>query len=201
VVLPNYVQTRVFTPDPPLKREYDIVFVGRIAPQKNVAALLEVVRKLRVRALIIGEGELKSDLRRRYADVAELVDWVPNVPHRELPGWIQKARIFVLPSLYEGHPKALIEAMSCAMPVLGAAAPGIRELLADRRTGLLRGTDAESLAEAVRELLTDRDLRLALGAAAREFVIANYSLRATVDKELILYRQLLARRGNPPSGI
>ena len=70
---------------------------------------------------------------------------------------LTKSTIFVLPSFYEGHPKALLEAMSCGAPVLGADSPGIRELIRHGNTGYLCGTDLRSIRVALEELLSSPD--------------------------------------------
>jgi len=190
VVIPNYVDTDLFKPDAAARKRYDLIFIGRLEPQKNVAALLEAVRELRIRLAVVGEGSLAESLRARFGDCGGRVDWLGTMPHQELPGLLQSSKMFILPSHYEGHPKTLIEAMACGLPVIGADAPGIRDVVRHGETGWLCGTDPESIKQAVARLLDDAALRERLSRCAREFAGREYALDALVERELELYRSL-----------
>jgi glycosyltransferase involved in cell wall biosynthesis len=111
------------------------------------------------------------------------------VPNSELPGYLNRAGLFILPSFYEGHPKALIEAMACGLPVIGADSPGIRELIRHGETGYLCGTEPESIREAIQDLLDSPTLSAQMGHHARQFVIENYSLDRIAELELALLKE------------
>jgi glycosyltransferase involved in cell wall biosynthesis len=186
-VVPNYVDTDLLRPQDKRREAGDrpnVLFLGRLESQKNVRALIEALAGSKVRLTIVGEGSQRTELA--AAAVASGVDVVfaGNVPHRDLPGFFAAADLFVLPSLFEGHPKALLEAMSCGLPVVGADVPGIREVIDDGQNGLLCGTDAPSIRAAMDRLLADRVLAASLGAAARAYIVANDSLDLTVEREL-----------------
>ena len=102
--------------------------------------------------------------------------------------------MFVLPSLYEGQPKTLIEAMAMGMPVLGTDVPGIREVISHGDNGWLCLSDVASLNEAVKNLITDSEKRKKLGEGARRTVEMNYSLDKIVDMEINLIRDLLKHK-------
>ena len=197
-VVPNFVLTDQFTPKADSTAKYDLAFVGRLAPQKNVAALLEAVAQTRATLLIIGEGELKDELQSRYGDLDGRVRWSGRVPNPAIPSLLASAKIFVLPSLFEGHPKTLVEAMSCGRPVLGTDVPGIREAIHHGRTGWLCGTDAPSLQKGIKTLLADPELCATLGSNAREHAVANYSLRSTAEREKAVYEEILAENKLSP---
>ena len=108
----------------------------------------------------------------------------------ELPAIYAECDIFVLPSLYEGHPKALLEAMSCGMAVVGAEVPGIAEVIEDGETGALCGTDATSIRATLSGLARDSDRRARLGAGARRYIERTLSLDLTVDRELALLERV-----------
>ena len=118
------------------------------------------------------------------------LEWKGNLPNIELSGFMNRSRIFVLPSHYEGHPKTLIEAMSCGMSVIGADSPGIREIILHGENGLLCGKDPESIAQAIKQLLDDPELGQGLGDNARQFVLQNYALEDIVKKELEIIKEV-----------
>ncbi len=121
------------------------------------------------RLAIVGDGRLKDSLRVRAErlGVAGRVDWhgVVTDPH----AFYHAANFFVLPSRVEGTPNALLEAMSCGLPVIVSdGAPGPLELVEDGVTGLVVPVnDAAALAAALRRLASDGELRSRLGEAAR----------------------------------
>lgn len=190
-VIPNYVDTERFRPEPGRSPQCDLIFVGRLAPQKNLDGLLEAVRPLGVTLTLIGNGPLRDVLRSRFGDLGGRLRWHDAVAHLQLPSLLNRARAFVLPSHYEGHPKALIEAMACGLPVIGADSPGIREMIEHGRTGWLCGTDAASIRQAVETVLADQDLRQQLGAGARTFAAGQFSLDRIVEMEWALLNEVV----------
>lgn len=191
-VVPNYVDTDLFQPTTGFQTyKYDLLFVGRIAPEKNLTGLIEAVAMLDgVTLALVGEGPLQPELASRSTHFAERVHWLGRVLNRDLPSLIHRSRVFVLPSLYEGHPKVLIEAMACGAAVLGTDVPGIRDLIRNGETGLVCGTDPVSLRSAIRRLLADAPLRHQLGSAARQYALKTFSLDRIVQQELAIIRQV-----------
>lgn len=189
-VVPNYVDTDLFAPRPNTPQEYDVIFVGRLAPQKNIAVLLAALERTRVRALIIGDGPLAPDVARAAGASGGRITWLAAMANGELPGAIARAGLFVLPSLWEGHPKTLIEAMACGAAVIGADSPGIRDVIACGQTGRLCPPDAEGLALAIEALRHDAAQRAALGRAARQSILDTCSLDRVVERERTLLERL-----------
>jgi glycosyltransferase involved in cell wall biosynthesis len=124
------------------------------------------------------------------------VTWHRRVSHGDLATHYRNASVFVLPSLYEGHPKTLLEAMSCGCAVLAADSPGIREVIRHGETGWLCGVDAMSIRAALAHLMSDAGLRMRLGQNARAFAVANFALDKIVDMELGVYAATLAAEVN-----
>ena len=185
-VIPNYVDTELMRPLPAGRRDVDLVFVGRMALQKNIEVLLDVMGSLGLTGILIGDGPLRELVRQRCGESGSRLQWFSRIPHNQLPELLARGRLFILPSHYEGHPKALIEAMACGMPVIGADSPGIREVLDHGQTGWLCGTDAGSIRDAVRHLLENPDLCQRLGENARKRAVQKYSLDRIVSAELEL---------------
>lgn len=132
---------------------------GRLHPQKNQAALLDVLAQLkhkrRARLLIIGDGELRGELVERAARLG-LSTWAAWRDQALTPGhdlyllgaqtnpfrWLARADLFVLPSAWEGFPLALCEAIICGLPVVSTDCPtGPREILAPESDGLVPWTN------------------------------------------------------------
>jgi len=185
-VIPNYVDTDRFAPDPNAVPEFDVITIGRLSPEKNVLTLIEALQSTGLRGLIIGNGALAPDVERAVAASAGRLTWLPQVSHYDLPGYLTRARVFVLPSLYEGHPKTLIEAMACGMAVIGTDVAGIRDVLRHQATGWLCGTEVAEMRQAIETLCAQPLLRKALGEAARRFAVEQYSLDRIVEMELAL---------------
>ena len=120
------------------------------------------------------------------------VTFKANVPNAELPGLLNQARAFILPSLCEGHPKALIEAMSCALACIGTNVVGIRDNIQHLKTGYLCQTESESLADAIAEVLTNRELRGKMGVNARNHVKQNFDIERILELELNAIQEVLA---------
>jgi glycosyltransferase involved in cell wall biosynthesis len=198
-VIPNYVDTDVFRPFGNERDAETLLFVGRIAPEKNLESLLEAIGSLQVKLVLIGEGKLRPELQRLFHGPDGKVTWEGNVPNSELPAYLNGVRAFVLPSLYEGHPKALLEAMSCGTPVIGADSPGIRELIHHRRTGLLCGVDSNGIRGAITELLGSSALCQELGWNARRYVLDNFSLEHIVEIESAMLEEAIVKHEHRPT--
>jgi glycosyltransferase involved in cell wall biosynthesis len=163
-----------------------ILFVGRLSPEKNLPLLVRAASHLsrRVTVRIIGSGPEKDTIVEEAGTCNVRVDFGGVVEHYALPDEFRRATIFVLPSSGEGHPKVLIEAMSCGCACIGTDVRGIRDLLVDRETGVLVPLDEARLAAAFDELLADPALRQRLGTNARAYVLQHYDIAATLATEI-----------------
>lgn len=197
-VVPNYVDIELFKP--PVNRHSvpgRLCFVGRLASEKNLPVLLRAASQIPGASLIIiGEGSQRAELG-SLAKKQHITAVFPGImPNSELPEIITSAEVFILPSLFEGHPKALIEAMACGLPVIGTDVPGIRELLVHRQTGLLCLPEIDSLREAIQSLLGNQALQKQLGENARRFVVDHYSLPRVLEHEIAGIESTLERYGH-----
>lgn len=191
-VIPNYVDTALFCPQA-IEPDVDLLFVGRIEKQKNLAVLLEAIQDSKITLRLIGEGSLRDELMRRYGTLDGRVQWLTRVSHAELPLIMNRARVFILPSLWEGHPKTLIEAMACARPVIGTQVEGIRELITNNENGVLCEPAVENVRQAIETVLNDSDLRQRIGQNARDYALAHFSLERIVQQELAVLRAAVKR--------
>ncbi|MBF0355169.1 MAG: glycosyltransferase family 4 protein [Alphaproteobacteria bacterium] len=190
-IVPNYVDTDMFAPNAAVLPEYDVLFVGRLTEQKNIPSLLKALSTTRAKALLIGNGPQAELVKSAVSESQGRIDWLPTVPNGDLPALMARSRLFVLPSLWEGHPKTLLEAMACGMAVIGAKSPGIQSEIEHGRTGWLCPPEPLAMAEAITHLLESGDLRNALGSQARLRILSDCSLDRVVELELDIYQQLL----------
>lgn len=191
-VIPNYVDTAAFRPMPEIAREPGrITFVGRLDDQKNVMTLIEAVENLPdVTLALIGDGPLRNQLQAAASQRGVSATFLGTRPHAELPTLLNRSAAFVLPSHYEGNPKALVEAMACGVPVIGTRVPGIREILVHCETGYLCGTSAGEIRAALQAVLGDATLRDRMSTGAVAYARATCSVRAAVQRELTLLQSL-----------
>jgi len=199
-LIPNGVDAALFAP---VAREAagrrSILYVGRLSPEKNLGALVEAAAKLAgrfdVALRFIGDGPMRAPLQAHAESVGVAAEFTPVVEHRRLPGIVAHADAFVLPSFTEGHPKVLLEAMSCGVPCVASDVGGNRAILADGVTGLLFDLhDAGALADALARVLGDSVLAARLGARARAEVRERYDLRRLVAREIDLLRRVATGR-------
>jgi glycosyltransferase involved in cell wall biosynthesis len=195
-VIPNYVDTDIFLPpvEIPISKRPRLCFVGRMVNEKNLSALIMAVANLDVELELIGEGPLRGSLESQSA-ANPRISFSGSVAHGQLPERLRSSTIFVLPSFYEGHPKALLEAMSCALPIIATDVSGNREVIEHGKTGWLCGTDADAIRVAIETLLADAPLRSRLGENARSFVLEHCALQRVVDLELACLQELMPTRG------
>ncbi len=154
--------------------------VGRLEPVKNHEATLEAMGMvvgsgLACRLLVIGDGTLRANLERR-AQTLGLTDKVHFLGFRaDVEHLLALADVFLMPSLKEGLPLALLEAMACGVVPVAARVGGIPEVIEDGLGGILIAPgDINELAQAMLKLGRDKALRAAMAARSRETVISKH---------------------------
>ena len=190
-VVPNYIDIHHFRSQPIEKVSGRIIFVGRLEPQKNILAFVESLKGLNVNLVMAGAGSMKREIINTANMDGISIEFLGNVPQSALPIELAKSEIYVLPSLYEGNPKTLLEAMACGVACVGSNAKGISNVIHDGETGLLADPTPAGLREKIKLLLENKDQRDRLGANARQQIVREQSLEAIIEKELKIYEQLL----------
>lgn len=174
-----------------------VLAAGRHSEQKNFEALIAAAGRLRdqgvtYRFVIAGDGELRG---RHHAmvsmqDLGDRVFLPGNLS--DLPSVMQAADVFVLPSLWEGLPLVLLEAMAAGTPVVGSAIDGISEVVTDDETGLLTPPDDPDALAAALLRLRNRRLRTRLREGGLQLVRDHYSFARVDDQISALYRGIVA---------
>jgi glycosyltransferase involved in cell wall biosynthesis len=182
-VVPNFVDVSRFAPRGGERAVSRVVFVGRLAEQKNLGALLEALAGTGLGLDLYGDGPLRGTLEAAAARLGVPAAFHGRVSNAELPEVLNRHAVFALPSFYEGFPKALLEAMACGLAVVAADAPGNRELVEHGRTGLLSAPTPQALRAALLSLRDDAALRARLGDAAAEEARRRYSLESVTRLE------------------
>jgi glycosyltransferase involved in cell wall biosynthesis len=158
------------TPSSP--RRPVVLAVGRLAPQKGFGTLLQAAARWRgIRPepvlVIAGAGPLGAELKRQAAALGLAVEFPGQ--RRDVPALLAAADVFVLPSMWEGQPLILQEALRAGVPIVATRVGGVPALTGEDAALLVPPADPEPLAAAVRSVLTDPALaaRLRKAAAAR----------------------------------
>ena len=116
-------------------------------------------------------------------------------PTHHVEQYFRAADVFVLPSIREAQPLALLEAMACGLPAIATRLPGATDVLIEDGTNgrLVLPDDEAALARTLRDVLTDRRTACLMGARARETVLSHYDIRSTAEQWLSAYHMVIRR--------
>jgi glycosyltransferase involved in cell wall biosynthesis len=173
-----------------------ILNVGRLDPQKNHPLMFEGLKRAAAAIpngylLLAGAGPLEAKLKRDASEmgIGERVRFLGR--REDVADLLGTADVFLFPSLFEGLPVALIEAMYKGLPVITSRSEVLSEVVDDGRTGLLVDPNsAHELENALVKLYSDPGLREKLGAAAHEEAITRFSVADTTAKWESLYKSI-----------
>ena len=164
-----------------------ILAIGRLVPEKGYGILLEALRLLLdegvpARVVIVGPGPKGDDLRElaRKLGLEDRVELTGAVGYDEIRDYYERAAIVCSPSLAEGIPFVLMEALAMEIPVVASRIMGVPELVEDGISGLLVPPgEPRALADALRELLGDPERRAAMGRAGRARIVTDFDARGS----------------------
>lgn len=151
---------------------FRFVHIGRMLPVKNQSLIIRAISALKeqgveLRVDFVGAGE-KEDA---YKDLANTLGLADSITFHGLQAnvhpFLHNADAFLLPSVYEGMPITLIEAMGAGLPIIAANVGGIPDMIEDEVSGLLIEPELDALTAAMKRLVEDRELRSNLGQQAR----------------------------------
>lgn len=205
LVLPAmYIDFEVFHPMLEEPKQYDVLFIGRLAPNKGVLTIVDAVSRVKqthpeVRLCILGEGPLDAAVKKRIESLAlqDNVTIISHLPSAEAVARLHnQSKILVCASTAEGGPRVTVEAMACGTPVITTPVGMMCELIQDGVNGLLFHWDPNELAQKIRSLLDDESLRQRLGEAGRASV-QEYRADRVIEQYARGYQQLLERLTEP----
>lgn len=179
------------------ERGIKLLFVGRLEKQKNLETLIKAIAKLNreLNLQFVGDGSQKQNLQNLAEKLKVRLVIKSPVENRLLPDVYLQANIFVLPSLIEGHPKALLEAMSCGLACLASDIPGADEIIVDGKNGLLVEPTVDGLTGGLKRLIGNPDLRYRLEAEARKTIVDRFDKSRLMREEILLLRTIASTEG------
>jgi len=180
-----------------------LVWAGRIDPIKNLEVFVDVVHALHamreVRGVILGDGpdmpRLKHYVRQKHlGGVVHLPGWADAAA---LAGWLKAADVLVFPSLTEGAPNVVLEAMAARCPVVASRIPAHEWLIGDNCRGLLcAAADVAAFRHAVERLVADARLRKRVTAAGRGYVVERHGQEQVGREWVSHYRRVVETADN-----
>jgi len=155
----------------------EVLYLGRLSPEKNIDTLVEAVGDLNL--VVAGDGPLRSLVPHALGAVS----------HEEAGRLLERAAVLVAPCEREGFGLAAAEAMAYGRPVVAAAGGGLLELVDDQTGILVEPRNAPAMRAAVETLLADPELRTRLGAAGRARARERFGWETVIDKTLAVYQR------------
>ena len=198
-VIHNGVDITLFAPkiSENLKNRNQIVWVGRHVPGKGVEYLIEAFSQVQKKIpgahlVLIGDGSEKTTIEEKIRKMhsqssVTLIDYLDNTA---LPKIYNQSNVFVLPSLMEGVPRTLLEAMACGLPVITTNLPHLLDIV-DGAGLVVPSKDPTLLSDAILTILEDAFLAEKIGQKGRSKIEHGYSWEDTVKKTLALYETVL----------
>ncbi len=207
VRIPNFLDFNAFSPvSPEMKARIRakagmgsaivVVFTGRLIKCKGVEVLLKAwtdvaERYSDARLLIVGDGNMKTELYEMAGQYGILKSVVFVGFSPKVKDFLNMADIFVFPSLHEGMPSSLLEAMACRLPVVATNIGGVTDFLKDGENGVIvEPGDSDGLARGIGKLIENRELSERIANNAYETIKTGYSLDYISQRYSDLYNTM-----------
>lgn len=172
--------------------------VARLAPQKGITYLIRALALLHermpdVHGVVVGDGPLRATLEHEAEECGAPVVFTGH--RTDIPSLMAAFDVFTLPSVTEGLPLIVLEAMAAGRAVVATAVGGLPEAVAEGETGLLvPPRDPDALCAALHHLLNARGATARMGAAGRERVRRMFTAERMVQETLEVYRRVLGKK-------
>ena len=195
------VDTSLFSPSPKLHDKPIVLLPARILWDKGIADFVEIANRMKsykatIRFVLVGDPDPHNP---ESVSILQLEEWLEKGVvewwghKKEMQNIYQQAAIVCLPSYREGLPKSLLEAASCALPIVTYDVPGSREVVIDGINGFLVPLkDEHALLNAIKKLLNDASLCDKFGQAGRELVIREFSQEKIASETKKIWEEVLS---------
>jgi glycosyltransferase involved in cell wall biosynthesis len=199
-VMWNGVDEKIFCPRANNEKlDKYVLYTGVLRARKGLFDLIKcaiIVNKINptIKFVICGTGPLLQKLREevRRVGLDQKIIFLGRVNRKRLVQLYQNATVHVVPSIYEGLPTVLLEAMSCGLPIVATNIGGNRDLIYSKVNGLLVPPSApQEMAQMITMLWSDESLRNRLGSNARETILKKYTWDIIVDNFIDLYQSII----------
>jgi len=197
-IVPNGIDTALFHPLSDVSRDDNRIIVTNSAdtPLKGLTYLLQAVARLRrqrpIRLVVIGQPKPNGTIARmvRHLDLAPQVTFTGRISHAAFVRQYARARIAVVPSVYEGFGLPAGEAMACGVPVIATTGGALPEVVGEAGV-LVPPRDAGALAAAIQDLLDNPAKAAAIGQQGYERVQTHFTWRRAAEKTVAAYREVI----------
>lgn len=176
-----------------------LLFVGRLALEKSIDAVLDAVAALRrehptARLALIGEGPHRTTLEEQVTrlGLGDIVRFVGGLPHEDVWRWYAASDLFLFASQTETQGLVVAEALSAGLPVVAMDGPGVRDIVKPVNGGILTEPNHAEFLKAIQQLLSNDGQRLEYSRLGRE-AAAQWSSRYQAERLVELYRRVLRR--------
>jgi glycosyltransferase involved in cell wall biosynthesis len=171
------------------ERERIIGYVGRLSKEKGIMNLVksipEVVKKdEKVKFLIIGNGNLEQEIHQYICkeNLDSKVESIGWISHEDLPTYLNRMKLLVMPSYTEALPRVMLEAMSCGTPVLATEVGAIPDIISDKNTGfLIKNNTPESIARNIVKILNYPNLE-SISKNARARIMKEFTFEIALEQ-------------------
>lgn len=180
-----------------------ILYVGRLNRIKGTEYLLHAVDRIvrgqvsvpeKIRLLLVGKNQEEEDYYQslaRHLNIEKFVEFVGETPRSLIPVYMKAADLFVLPSLSEGFPNVILEAMASGLPIITTNVSGLPDIIRDGENGfIVQPGDADQLADRIRELICDDGLSAEF-AERNEIEARSYNWDKIIDRLEQQYRAVI----------
>jgi glycosyltransferase involved in cell wall biosynthesis len=196
-VIPNGVNTRLFNSDSE-DRENLLIYTGSLIKRKGVEFLVKAIPAVidsypDFRLMIIGEGNEENNLKDlvKSLSLSNHVKFLGQIDQNSVKEWLQKSKLFILPSIEEGQGVVLVEALACGTPCIGSDIGGIPDVISDDVGSLVPPENPKALSEAILFYLNNEDVWLKKSKNSRIRATQHFDWDVVGKKIVQLYYSLL----------
>lgn len=196
-VVPNFVDDTPAVGPFEARDKNLLLSVGDMNRQKRMDLIVQALGDLpehvrtNVQVVLVGRGDARDELIELAGTLGVNIEIVDRMSHDELVGQMNKTALYLQASAYEGHPLALIEAMSTGCPAIVANTPGLGNLVENGVNGIVVPGTPESLAYAIAGVLEDEPWREMLGSSAASSARRRFGLKTVMDSQTDALRAAL----------